>query len=105
DSIINGMQGERVNSLCFSRSINSWHELSPSSVILRVNRNDYYRVDLIGTCRPENAFSTISIQSRNGMCLAAGDTISFDNDFAADSCSVTNIYHWIPAPVDEIVTN
>jgi hypothetical protein len=99
-AILNGVQGEQVSSICFNRNINDWHELSPGSVILRANRSDYYRVDLVGVCQPDQAFSTIQIQSRSGLCLEQGDRIGFDNDLSSGSCSVSRIYRWLPAPLD-----
>jgi len=99
-AILNGTQGEQVSSICFSRNINDWQELGPNSIILRANRNDYYRVDLVGVCQPDQAFSTIGIQSRSGLCLEQGDRIGFDNDLSPGSCSVSRIYRWLPAPLD-----
>ncbi|MAY55297.1 MAG: hypothetical protein CMQ46_11850 [Gammaproteobacteria bacterium] len=101
EALRNGTAGEEVNSICFSRNIDSWREHSATSVILRANIDEYYLVDLVGACQPSEAFATISVESRTGVCLSPGDRIGFDND-RAPACSISEIHRWIPAPIEEV---
>ena len=58
--------------------------------------DDYYLVEVMGTCRVRDAFAGIQLNSRSGTCLTVGDTISFRNDQGLP-CSIGDIYEWHPA--------
>ena len=94
--VINGTQGAEVSSLCFTRQIDSWQPLDDRGFILQRGLDDYFLVEVMGTCRVQDAFAGIQLNSRSGICLNAGDTISFRNDQGLP-CSIDDIYEWHPA--------
>lgn len=96
DDIRNGVAGDEVNSICFTRQINSWQEFDDRSIILERGRNDYYKVDLAGSCMPRDAFVGLQFHSRSGICLNVGDEIDFPDD-RAPSCTIRRIHEWLPA--------
>lgn len=87
-------QGDRVDRICFTQSINSWSPLGDDAVILRRSVSDYYQLDLGGVCDVDWATFRIGIRSRGSSCLRRGDKIqTFDGPFAG-SCLITAIYEW-----------
>ncbi len=100
-AIMNGMLGEEVNSLCFTRDIRSWHEFDRQSIILEARRDDYYKVDLAGVCDARNAFMQVEVVSRTGVCLGPGDQIRFDHDIGGASCTIRDIHRWHPAEMTD----
>ncbi len=87
-------QGEEVSQVCFSRQIRSWSELGRDSVLIEKGVNDHYKLDLIGTCDPQNAFTSIGLVSRGASsCLSRGDRLVTDDSFGG-SCSIMRIYEW-----------
>jgi len=99
-AVLDGSQGERVSSVCFLRDIRNWYALDERTVILQKGRDEYYRLNLIGACDPRQAFLTLRTESRSGICLSAGDQISFPQDHGF-SCSIGSIYEWHPIATDE----
>jgi hypothetical protein len=88
-------QGEEVNNICFTQQIRNWRELDNRSVIVEANVRDEYKLDLIGTCQPRDAFLNIGLISRGGSsCLSRGDTLVTDSRFNVGSCSIRRIYKW-----------
>jgi len=88
-------QGEEVNNICFTQQIRNWRELDNRSVIVEANVRDEYKLDLIGTCQPRDAFLKIGLISRGGSsCLSRGDTLVTDSRFNEGSCSIRRIYKW-----------
>jgi hypothetical protein len=88
-------QGEEVNNICFTQQIRNWRELDNRSVIVEANVRDEYKLDLIGTCQPRDAFLNIGLISRGGSsCLSRGDTLVTDSRFNEGSCSIRRIYKW-----------
>lgn len=87
-------QGEEVSQICFNSQIRNWRELDRDSVLIEKGVNDEYKLDLIGTCDPENAFTTIGLISRGASsCLSRGDRLVTDDSFGG-SCSIRRIYKW-----------
>ncbi|MBC53542.1 MAG: hypothetical protein CMQ34_06845 [Gammaproteobacteria bacterium] len=99
-AIINGMQGEEANSICFNRDIRSWHEYDDSAIVVEVRNDEYYKLELAGGCDTRNAFMQIAVESRGAACLTPGDRITFDQDRGM-SCSVTSIHRWHLADMTE----
>lgn len=99
-AIVNGMQGEEENSICFSRNIRSWHQLDESAIVVEARNDEYYKLELAGGCNTRNAFMQIAIESRGSACLTPGDRITFDRDLGL-SCSVTSIHRWHLADMAE----
>lgn len=88
-------QGEEVRQVCFTQQIRNWRENDRRSVIVEVGVRDEYKLDLIGTCHPGDAFTTIGLVSRGGgSCLSSGDTLVTDERYVGGSCSIQNIYKW-----------
>jgi Family of unknown function (DUF6491) len=88
-------QGEQVNNICFAQQIRNWRELDNRSVIVEANVRDEYKLDLIGTCNPRDAFLSIGLVSRGGSsCLSTGDKLITDARYNDGSCSISRIYKW-----------
>jgi len=88
-------QGEEVRNICFQSRIRNWRELDNRSVIVEVGSHDEYKLDLIGTCQPRDAFTQIGLVSRGGgSCLSAGDTLVTDSRYNDGACSIRGIYKW-----------
>lgn len=98
-AILDGMAGETVSSICFTRGIRNWHPFDDTSIIVREGVNNYYKLNLIGACNARDAFMQIQIESRGGICLTDGDRISFDRD-PGMSCSIGSIQRWHLAEAD-----
>lgn len=90
-----GVAGDEVASICFNREISSWQELTRDSIVLERGLDDYYRVELAGPCEPRDAFLSLRVESRDGICLGTGDEIDFPDD-NAPSCTIRRINEWIP---------
>lgn len=88
-------QGEQVNNICFSSQIRNWRENDRTSVIVEKGLNDEYKLDLIGTCDPDDAFFSIGLVSRfsGGSCIETGDELVTDSRYGG-KCTIRNIYKW-----------
>lgn len=88
-------QGEQVNNICFAQQIRNWRENDNRSVIVEARLNDEYKLELIGTCNPRDAFLNIGLVSRGGSsCLSTGDQLVTDARYNDGSCSIRRIYKW-----------
>ena len=88
-------QGEEVNNICFAQQIRNWRENDNRSVIVEARLNDEYKLELIGTCNPRDAFLNIGLVSRGGSsCLSTGDKLVTDARYNDGSCSIRRIYRW-----------
>jgi hypothetical protein len=88
-------QGEEVRNICFQSQIRNWRELDNRSVIVEAGSRDEYKLELIGTCQPRDAFTQIGLVSRGGSsCLSTGDTLITDSRYNDGSCSIRRIYKW-----------
>ena len=88
-------QGQEVRQICFNQQIRNWRENDRKSVIVEKGLHDEYKLDLIGTCQPQDAFTSIGLVSRvgGGSCLSSGDKLVTDSRFDG-SCSIRRIYEW-----------
>lgn len=87
-------QGEEVSQVCFNSQIRNWRELDRDSVLIERSVRDVYRLELLGTCQPSNAFTSIGLISRGASsCLSRGDTLVTDDEFDG-SCTIRRIYKW-----------
>lgn len=96
-------QGKEVSQICFSQQIRNWKANDRNSIIVEKNRNQEYKLDLVGSCNPDDAFTTIGLVSRigGGSCLSSGDRLVTDSRFDAGPCSILRIYEWLPeTPVE-----
>ncbi len=89
-------QGEEVNNICFSQQIRNWRENDNRSIIVEVGTRDEYKLDLMGTCQPQDAFMSVGLVSRigGGSCLERGDKLVTDSRYSDGSCSIRRIYKW-----------
>jgi len=93
---VDARQGKEVSSVCFSQQIRNWKALDHTSIIVVKNRDEEFKLDLVGACQPEDAFTTIGLVSRvgGGSCLESGDQLVTDSRFNSGSCSIHRIYEW-----------
>jgi hypothetical protein len=88
-------QGEEVRNICFAQQIRNWRELDNRSVLVEARMNDEYKLELLGTCNPRDAFLNIGLVSRGGSsCLSTGDLLVTDARYNDGSCSIRRIYKW-----------
>jgi hypothetical protein len=94
--LVAARQGAEVDRICFTSNINGWSELGRDAILLERGVNDWFKVDLTGTCDPEWAFNTIAISSRpaGSSCLTRGDRIHTDDRDIPGVCYVQSIYEW-----------
>jgi len=97
-------QGEQVKSICFQSQIRNWRANDRHSIIVERGIKDEYKLELAGTCQPQDAFFSIGLVSRvgGGSCLTPGDQLVTDARYDGP-CSVSRIYKWnkdatAPAP-------
>ena len=90
-------QGKQVRQICFNQQIRNWRENDADrhSVIVEKGVKEEYKLDLLGACRPQDAFLNIGLISRvgGGSCLSEGDRLVTDTRFDG-SCAITRIYEW-----------
>ncbi len=88
-------QGKEVSQICFNQQIRNWRQNDRQSVIVEKGVRDEYKLDLIGTCEPDDAFTTIGLISRigGGSCLSNGDKLVTDTRYDG-ACSIRRIYEW-----------
>jgi hypothetical protein len=87
-------QGDEVRQVCFTSQIRNWRENDRRSIIIERSLRDEYKLDLIGTCQPDQAFLNVGLISRGGgSCLSAGDQLVTDAQFDG-SCSIRAIHKW-----------
>jgi hypothetical protein len=89
-------QGKEVSQVCFNQQIRNWRENDRKSVIIEKGLKEEYKLELIGTCQPDQAFTTIGLISRvgGGTCLSDGDRLITDARFNDGPCSIRRIYEW-----------
>lgn len=88
-------QGAEVRNVCFQQQIRGWRSLDNRSIIVEVGVRDEYKLELMGTCQPDDAFMQIGLVSRaGGSCLSPGDELVTDARYNDGSCSIRRIYEW-----------
>ena len=100
--------GERVDRICFARSIDNFSTLDEDdAVLLEKGVNDWFKVTLVGACRASQLrfAQSVALDRRpsGGGCLTPGDALVFSDsafgDFSfprATRCIVDEIYEWNP---------
>lgn len=87
-------QGEEVRQVCFTQTIRNWRELDRESILIERGVREVYKLDLIGTCEPDDAFLNIGLVQRGGgSCLSKGDRVVTDSRFDG-VCHIRGIYRW-----------
>lgn len=89
-------QGEEVRNICFAQQIRGWRALDRHSVIVESGVRHEYKLELVGACQPDNAFTSIGLISRvgGGSCLETGDKLVTDERYNMGACTIRNIYKW-----------
>lgn len=93
-------EGKEVSQICFSQQIRNWKANDRNSIIVEKNRDQEYKLELAGSCNPQDAFTTIGLVSRvsGGTCLSSGDKLVTDSRFDTGPCSIVRINEWLPEP-------
>lgn len=88
-------QGAEVSRICFTRNVESWTPLKRDALLVRTIGDDWFKVDLVGSCDADWAGSTIAVMARTeaSSCLASGDSVQAQNLTFAN-CRVDSIYEW-----------
>ncbi len=99
-------RGEKVNKICFARSIDSFSMASKNSVVLRKGVNQEFLVITSGCYQLRNA-QRISVDSTTG-CVTRGDYLIVSEDLFANSttlrperCVIREVYEWNKKAPDE----
>jgi hypothetical protein len=91
-------QGAEVKQVCFNQQIRNWRTVKEdrSAVIIERGLKDEYKLDLIGSCQPQDAFINIGLVSRagGGSCLQTGDKLVTDARYNDGDCLIRRIYEW-----------
>lgn len=95
--------GERVDRICFGRSINGFGETTRRTIVLEANVNDYYLVETFGSCRDLDWAQSVALD-QYASCLTTSDAlIPYDSAFGPDrsgiapqACRIKAIYEWDP---------
>ena len=94
-------RGERVDRICFNRSIDSFSNTQRRSVVLQAAPGREYLVET-GSCAPLRSAQRIALDS-TGSCLSRGDKLIVSENFFGgrdkagldvDRCYVRAIYEW-----------
>ena len=95
-------QGDEVDDICFIRDLTGWRKFDDDAVLIERSVNNWYRIELGGICHPEEAMSTIQVQTRTGSCLRRGDYLATPDTALGGSCYIARIYEWDEeAPIEQ----
>lgn len=96
ERLVAARQGAEVDRICFTNNINGWNALGRNAVLLEKGVNDWYKVELTGTCDPQWAFESIALVSRPGgaSCLTRNDRLITDDVSVPGVCYVDRIFEW-----------
>ena len=99
-------RGEEVDHICFASTIDGFRTLKgvDDAVLLERGVNDWYYVELVGTCSESQLrfAQSVAIVSRpSGGCVTRGDTLVFsdsaffnDRPIERNRCVIRRIYKW-----------
>lgn len=88
-------QGDQVNRICPRSSIDGWKPLGDDGLLIEAGQNDWYQVELAGTCDPEQAFNAFATPGIPGSsCLRRGDNVFTGRPRSGGRCVITAIYEW-----------
>lgn len=88
-------QGQEVKQICFNDQIRNWRANDNRSVIVEKGLKQEYKLELLGTCQPQDAFTSIGLISRvgGGLCLSMGDRLVTDARYDGP-CTIRRMYEW-----------
>jgi hypothetical protein len=89
-------QGKEVSQVCFNSQIRNWRENDRHSIIIEKDFKKEYKLDLGGTCQPQDAFLSIGLISHGASsCLSTMDKLVTDSRIPAGGpCFIQHIYEW-----------
>jgi hypothetical protein len=95
--------GERVDRICFGRSINGFGETTSRTIVLNAGVNEHYLVETFGACQDLDWAQSVSFDQFSS-CLSESDSIiPYDSafgpretDFPPQRCRIKAIYEWDP---------
>src|SRR5689334_17920475 len=86
-------QGAEVKQICFNQQIRNWRPVKEDrrAVIVEKGVKEEYKLNLIGTCQPQDAFLNIGLVSRvgSGSCLSQGDKLVTDARYIDGDCTIS----------------
>ena len=88
-------QGAEVSRICFTNTLQGWRELKRDALLVRTTGDDWFKVDLAGSCDADWAGGTLAVMSRTSAssCLSPGDRVQAQN-LTFSSCTIDAIYEW-----------
>jgi hypothetical protein len=101
--------GERVDRICFGRSINGFGETTSETIVLEARVNDHYLVETFGPCQDLDWAQSVALDQFSS-CITTADSIipsrsafGFDRSgIPPQACRIKAIYEWNPdAEADE----
>lgn len=88
---------------CFNtRNISGYSSVDDDTVQIRVGVNDYYDVDVFGTCNQLDWSNRLAIVSNSGSFICAGDISPGRLITEEENCSITRISRAYPLETKEI---
>jgi len=99
--------GERVDRICFGRSINGFGETTSDTIVVRANVDDHYLIETFGSCRDLAWAQSIGLDQFSSCVTTADALIPYDSAFGPDhsgvvpqACRIKAIYEWDPDAED-----
>ena len=95
--------GERVERICFGRSIRGFGETTRRTIVFDVGPNEHYLVETFGPCQDLDWAQSVRLDQFSS-CVTTADSIipstsAFGrsrSDFPVQSCRIKSIYEWDP---------
>lgn len=80
------------------RQVQSWTNLGPHAIVVRVTGGHRYRLELSGTCIGIDKIIALTIESRGtGQCVASGDFIKYRyHELGEQRCMITTVSEYTP---------
>lgn len=94
--------GEKVDRICFVRSIDGFSQPTRTTVIVEEGLNDHYLIEVFGACQDLDWAQSLTFTRTTGSCLTRGDRLlAFDTVFPdrsdlrfSNQCTIRAIYDW-----------
>lgn len=105
--------GERVDRICFSRSVDGFRENTRRTLIVERGVNDEYLIETAGSCYDLKNAQSLSFDTFGASsCISKGDSIyAYDSVFGPDRtntptirCPISAIYEWHEEAAEEEAT-
>ena len=100
--------GERVDRICFGRSINGFGETTDRTIIVEARVDDHYLIETFGYCRDLAWAQSIALDQFSSCVTTSDSLIPYDSVFGPDrsgiapqACRIKAIYEWNPDAADE----